>query len=225
MLHVAGSQMIAQGTDGLSRGDVTEGVLSGQAMLSFIPLHMSAIERHPPILEWIRDWTEQASLEPLTPAGWFTDGHGYNGGTFDSRGMWIPTDTPSSWILWSPPPVAADIAIDELLVSRHKRHHINHIFIVPRLYTHTWRKKLFKVSDLVFEVPPGARSFWPSFTHEPLVIGLTLCFSSAHPWQLRQSNPILELGWELQSMWKMEEGSERSLLCQLSCLPLTLESL
>jgi hypothetical protein len=37
--RVFGSRMIAQGTDGVSRGLLTEGVTAGLDMLSFIPLH------------------------------------------------------------------------------------------------------------------------------------------------------------------------------------------
>jgi hypothetical protein len=38
--HVAGTRMIAQGTDGVSRGLFTEGVNAGIEMLSFVPLHL-----------------------------------------------------------------------------------------------------------------------------------------------------------------------------------------
>jgi hypothetical protein len=36
-----------QGTDGLSRGDFSAGVMAGQQMLQFVPLHLSAGERSP----------------------------------------------------------------------------------------------------------------------------------------------------------------------------------
>ena len=36
--HVAGTRMIAQGTDGVSRGDMGEGIMSGESMTSFIPI-------------------------------------------------------------------------------------------------------------------------------------------------------------------------------------------
>ncbi len=39
--------MIKQGTDGLSRGDLVEGVMRGESMLSFVPLHRSCIDRSP----------------------------------------------------------------------------------------------------------------------------------------------------------------------------------
>jgi hypothetical protein len=35
-VHLAGTQMIAQGTDGLSRGTFLEGVLAGNNMLLFV---------------------------------------------------------------------------------------------------------------------------------------------------------------------------------------------
>jgi len=84
---------------------------------------------------------------------------------------------------------------------------------------------LFKVSDFVFEVPPGVRPFWPSTEHEPLLIGLTLRFVARAPWQLRQSPTILALGGALQGVWEEEGGDERVVLRQLSRLPDTLDAL
>lgn len=46
MIHVAGKRMIAQGTDGCSRGVLMEGVMAGKDMLSFIDLDKSAFTRH-----------------------------------------------------------------------------------------------------------------------------------------------------------------------------------
>jgi hypothetical protein len=40
VLLVAGKRMIAQGTDGLSRGSLSNGVLTGPSMLTFIPFHL-----------------------------------------------------------------------------------------------------------------------------------------------------------------------------------------
>jgi hypothetical protein len=111
------------------------------------------------------------------------------------------------------------------MFSRHKRPYINHIFVVPRLATHLWRKKLFKTSDIVFEIPPGARPYWPSEEHEPLLVGLTLRFSLCFPWQLRQSAAILVLGRELQGVWQEAGGDEGAILRKLSVLPETLEAL
>jgi hypothetical protein len=63
--------MIAQGTDGVSRGILTEGVTSGLDMLSFVRLHLSALDRRPELKPWIRSWLGEES-DFLTPDQWFT---------------------------------------------------------------------------------------------------------------------------------------------------------
>jgi hypothetical protein len=42
--HVPGEHMKAQGTDGVSRGQLKEGMSAGRDMLSYVPLHLSAIQ-------------------------------------------------------------------------------------------------------------------------------------------------------------------------------------
>ena len=77
--------MIAQGTDGCSRGSLVEGVMVGHDMLSFVNLSRTAVERHPPVLDWIRSWTGRPGLMPLSPEGSFDEGHGVVGGLLDVR--------------------------------------------------------------------------------------------------------------------------------------------
>eukprot|EP00978_Attheya_sp_CCMP212_P026043 scaffold84950_cov47-Attheya_sp.AAC.1 len=71
--------MIAQGTNGLSRGDVSEGVMAGEAMAKFVPLHLTALERDPRVLEWVKTWIGDPDIKPLQPADWFEVGHGITG--------------------------------------------------------------------------------------------------------------------------------------------------
>ena len=47
VVWIAGTRMISQGTDGLSRGDLTSGVMAGDDFLSHIPLNQGAFERSP----------------------------------------------------------------------------------------------------------------------------------------------------------------------------------
>lgn len=54
LIHVAGTRMIAQGTDGCSRGILMEGVMAGENMLSYFDLDKSATLRSPALLTWIR---------------------------------------------------------------------------------------------------------------------------------------------------------------------------
>jgi hypothetical protein len=60
VVHVAGARMIAQGTNGLSRGTFSEGVVAGKDMLSFMDLSWSAVERHPLIVEFVQSWVDPA---------------------------------------------------------------------------------------------------------------------------------------------------------------------
>ena len=182
VIHVAGHRMITQGTDGLSRGDYTSGVMAGDHMLSFVPLHQSAIERSPSLLHWLQEWIPQPNIVPLTPSDWFTRGHGTEGGTKSAGDAWWPTCGSETWFLWTPAPGAAACALHQLALSRQKRPHLNHVFICPRLMTADWRKKLFKLADLVLELPPGCVPWWPSSMFEPLLLGLTLRLIVCNPW-------------------------------------------
>lgn len=225
IVHVAGTRMIAQGTDGLSRGDLTEGVLQGTPMASFIPLHLSALQRSPSLLSWIQSWCPVSDITPLEPCDWYDRGHGICDGFYTECGLWHPIEVTDQWFLWTPPPAAGAAALDELGTSRHKRPHLNHIFICPRLMTQHWRRKLHRTADLVIELPAGRRSFWSLAMHEPLVIGLTLRFSSCPPWQLRRSSSLLELERALRQMWRTQDQDERGILRQLCHLPAVLEAL
>ncbi len=49
LVHIARTRMIAQGTDGLSRGMFTEGVVAGKDMLAFMDIARSAAKRQPPL--------------------------------------------------------------------------------------------------------------------------------------------------------------------------------
>jgi hypothetical protein len=47
--------------------------MAGHDMLIFVYLAKTVVERHPPLLMWIRGWTGRDKLEPLTPQ--FTSRH------------------------------------------------------------------------------------------------------------------------------------------------------
>jgi hypothetical protein len=76
VIHVSGSRMIAEGGDGGSRGDLSQGVMAGRPILDYIPLHLSAFEREPTLEAWVRSWwdEERGPLTTLRPEGWFEDG-------------------------------------------------------------------------------------------------------------------------------------------------------
>jgi hypothetical protein len=89
IIHVSGKRMIAQGTDGCSIGSLMEGVMTGKDMLTFVDLALNAVQRHPPILDWVRIWMNHPDLVALTPEGWYEEGHGIMGGVLDKHKVWI----------------------------------------------------------------------------------------------------------------------------------------
>ena len=105
-IHVAGTRMIAQGTDGLSRGDLNEGVMRGDGILSFVPLHLSALERQPKLEGWIRSFVLPARLREevifLNHEGWFERAHDIVGGAKNGDGVWIPEYRSATYV-WTPP--------------------------------------------------------------------------------------------------------------------------
>ena len=202
VIHVSGDRMIAQGTDGGSRGCLLEGVLSGKPMLDFVELSKTAIERHPPLLDWIRSWTGNQTLKPLTPAEWFVEAHGICGGTVNADGIWIPEhEKRYQTHLWCPPPSVADAALEELLKARHKRTDTFHIVVLPRLMTPRWRRLFSKAVDFSCEIPAGS-PYWPSNMFEPLRLGIILPFSHHRPWQLKRAPLILGLERDMRQMLK-----------------------
>jgi hypothetical protein len=102
--------------------------------------------------------------------------------------------------------------------------HLQHIIVCPRLFTSQWRKLLYKLVDVVIEIPPGT-SCWPSSMHEPLILGLTLRFASVAPWILRGHPRVLELVRSMREVWSLVPGTVRTLLCKLCTLPASLEAL
>lgn len=215
--------MMAQGTDACSRGSNNEGVMAGQKMLSFVPLAETAVERHPPLLDWIRGWTSRSDLEPLSVDDWFERAHGIIGGQKDDHGVWIPTHEEGRNLhLWTPPLALADVALEELLKARHKRTDTFHVLAIPRIMTPRWRRLFNKVCDVSFSVPPNTK-FWPETMFEPLWIGIILPFTFHRPWQLGRAPLVVDMARQLSEMFKEGRGDGRDILLQLLNLPKRLD--
>jgi hypothetical protein len=188
-VHVAGKRMIAQGADGLLRVSRNEGVMQGKDFLSFVLLHLSVVDRQPTaIQEWVQSWFgAPGKMEWLTQEGWYTQGY-----TLD-------------WCIWTPPPAAADAALEQLAKWTHKRPKHTHLVLIPRLMTAMWRKLLLKICDVVFTVPIGT-SVWNDSQCEPLIAGLYLPLSRHPPWKLKRTILMAELEGELFGLQKDAYG-------------------
>ena len=224
-IHVAGSRMIAQGSDGLSRGDLYEGVMSGKSLLSFIPLAESAVERSPALLPWVQGWASslEADVEFLDPEGWFERGHDMSGGVKNVDGIWIPSYRPGTFV-WTPPPAAARIATEELRQARQKRQLSAHVVIVPRLMWVEWRKQIFKSADLIFDLPAGCE-IWEKDMHETLIFALYFPYLSRAPWELRKSPLLVALERRLRQVFKTDYRLGGCLLSQFCRFSRGLESM
>ena len=94
--------------------------------------------------------------------------------------------------LWTPPPSVADLALEELLKSRHKRTDLFHVIVLPRLMAPRWRHLFLKVCDFTFVASPGL-PFWPTDMFEPLWVGIILPFAHCRPWSLKRASLLVEM--------------------------------
>ena len=221
--------MKLQGSDGLSRGNLLEGVMTGKDILSYIPLAKTALDRSPKLLRWIKSWAVERKfcsqgfgVEVLDENDWFVKGHDIDGG-YVRHNMYYHQYRKGTY-LWNPPPAAADIACEEIRKARTKRDKSTHIFICPRLLTPYWRSHLHRSADLILEIPAGGE-YWPIEMHEPLILALFFPRLQHRPWQLRQSPSIMELGDRLQRMWRLGDYSQGPILRKLWQQARTLESM
>ena len=147
LVHVAGTRMIGQGSDGLSRGNLTEGVMLGRTMTSYVPLSATALERSAGLEKWIRTWAGD-DLEVLSPKDWFSRGQGIAGYLISKENICLPYYKAGTF-LWAPAPAVASVAIKELRRARHKQESSIHLFACPRLMTNHWHKLVLKEADRV----------------------------------------------------------------------------
>jgi hypothetical protein len=169
VIRVAGTRMKAQGTDGISRGDKSMGVMRGIPMEEFCPLHQTAFERSPELKSWLTAAAEWLEPTFLDSEGWFLQGQG--AGNF----------------VWSPAPAAADAAVEQLGKARHKRSASLHLIVAPRLFTGKWRRHMTQESDLYFKITAGDCSLWGANQCKPVLIFLCLPFTIARPnFEVRQ---------------------------------------
>jgi hypothetical protein len=150
-------------------------------MLSYSePLHLLALERSELLKPWVESWWPDESLEWLSHEDWFTTLH--PGGNF----------------VWSPPPAAADAALEQLC-RVHLKRPLNtcHLLVLPRLMTSWWRKKVLKACTCCFYCIPACFDIWDNSQHEPLMIAICLPLSKHRTWNLRATQHV----GELEGIW------------------------
>jgi hypothetical protein len=208
--HVSGKRMIKEGTDGVSRGQLREGVAAGESMLSFIPTNEDPLDRAPELKSWVASWAGNTA-EFLSPNDWFERAHDHQGGAYDSAGYWRPRISKGTFI-WTLPPAAAEAAIEELRKARLKRQTSMHIVLCPRLLTPEWLKQLYKAADLVLSIPAGTAEYWPLAMCEPLTIALVFPFIDRYPWQLRGTPKMFAVGRKMRGLFEAKDLAAGNIL-------------
>lgn len=125
--------------------------------------------------------------------------------------------------LWTPPPAAAEAALEELLKARHKRTDTFHVVALPRLMAPMWRRLFNKACDFTFVVSPNT-SFWPANMYEPLWVGIVLPFTHHRPWCLKRAPLLVEMGRELREVLAAGGSDGGHILRKLCLLPRRLAS-
>jgi hypothetical protein len=200
VVHVSGKRMIAEGSDGLSRADHGEGVMLGKDIRTFIPLHLDPVVREPKVGDWISDVTRGLDFQHLQPSGWFDDAH--------SDGNFV----------WTVPPAAGEVVVEQLGFIRLKRPSSMHLIIIPRLMTGRWRRHLSRGTDGYSRLED--KEVWNLTRHyEPLLIFLCLPFRSADPKLQERSRLVDRFKRAMydQRVPEIPSARRRDILCQLFC--------
>ena len=179
VIHISGKRMKVSGVDGLSRGDLTEGMMAGRDPLSFIPFNQGADERSGGrVSKWVRSWWKSRKG---------VDFGGMSLKTITKDNMFELRDLQAAR-LWMLPPAAMEVVMELLCEDRLAHPQWPHVFVVPRLMTHFWRKDLMKNADLFFTVPAEV-PFWNAGQFEPLIVAIVLPLSHVQsytgPWVVK----------------------------------------
>ena len=167
--------------------------MRGEDPLKFLPLNEDAIYRSEGrVSEWVESWWTSGNrgrpcldkqLRLLTPEDWF-----------ELRNISGPR-------LWAPPPAAMETVVELFSEDRMVNPHCAHVFVVPRLMTHLWRRAMGKDADVMFKIEAGS-PFWPLSMHEPLYVIIILPLfhvpNYSGPWVQHGSRAATELTQTLE---------------------------
>ena len=173
--------------------------MTGSPIRSFMPLHLDAFTRWPPLKRWVEAiCTNIRPLRFLEPTDWFDSAHSFSN------------------CVWAPPPAAADVVVEQLSLARHKRSTCLHLVVVPRLFTGHWRKHLSRATDFYFKLEND--ELWPlAEMHEPVLIFVCLPLITHSPNFEARGELLDQLEWLLLGprVQEAHEAWHRDRLSQL----------
>ena len=170
--------------------------MGGSRMLKFIPLHLGVLDRSTAFENLVLNHLG-TGFKTLVTEEWFEEGHGY--GNF----------------VWTPPPAACEVVVEQLGKARLKRPELMHLVFVPCLMTGMWRRWLTRRTDLYLRV--DWEEVWPLDTnYEPLFLFVALPYRSYEP-QLSERQVLLDDLFRILSrkgVPKITSGKEWAILCK-----------
>jgi hypothetical protein len=178
VIPISGKRMKATGVDGLSRGDLSEGILAGIDPFSYLPFNQGAEERsRGAVGSRVRSWwrTKRGEDWGGLPLIEVTGEAMFKLKNFEAARLWLV------------PPAVMETALELFCDDRMAHPQWPHVFVVPRLMTHLWRMNLGKDANVLFTVPAGV-NFWASGQFKPLIVAIV--FPLAHaprytgPWMV-----------------------------------------
>ena len=181
--------MIQQGTDALSRGEVSTGSMSSEKFLASLPLNKTAFERQKNLKDKVSSWLKGDEWEFTSTKDWFHK---------------VFTKPKGAWV-WCPPPALAKIAVEQMCEVKHAFPQSKHVFICPTLMEGQWGRMLGKLSDTKFTFKTKS-CLWDLDMHESLTIAFVAPLLSRFPWKVAR-HPFL-VKWE-HELFKMQRQNTR----------------
>ncbi len=186
VLHISAKRMKATGVDSLSRGDHTKGMMSGDNPMSFLPFHLGAdAQSQSRDGKWARSWWRTKDSALVTSTGW--DWENLPLQEIGPDNMFELKEVKAAR-LWMLPPMAMEVATELLWEDKLAHPQWPHVFCVPHLMTHMWRRDLGKNAVVLFLVPAGV-PFWGAAQFEPLIVAIIFPLSHVsnytEPWSIK----------------------------------------
>lgn len=110
--------------------------------------------------------------------------------------------------IWTPPLMAAEVAVSEMRKARIMRQRACGVFVCPFCASFNGLGSCIKL-PIVFEVPVGS-NMWSHSMHEPLLIGILFPLISDKPWQLRGTPKMHAMGRQVRQVFIKEATMEAS---------------
>ena len=132
IIHVAGSRMTQQGTDGTSRGELPLHSID-RPLRASVPLNLTCFERSTALMGWLESWVGSKRMF-LKLSNCFVEAHDLRFSSSNKIDNPRALTFESTTCIWSTLPSLGDAALEQLRYARIKRQTSTHVFVIPKLF-------------------------------------------------------------------------------------------